>query len=585
MPEITPKKADRIYIGSNIITVDDANSNVEAVAISGGTIVFVGSKAEAESQWKGDQTEIRTLEGEETLLPGFIDPHSHFSGVGLQRVMADLLYPPDGTCENLDQILDALRSWESKYPDSDWIYGFGYDDSLIGKHPTKEDLDKVSTTKPVVAVHQSFHIGSVNSKGLEILGFTDDFAPSDINPEYILKDKDGHLTGVLLETAINAANLKAQDGLKTSFEYVLGEAVSACLKYGFTTVQEGGAAKASQLGIEAVAKTGAIPLDVVIYGATAEALKYVKDDDPDASSYIQVSQTYKNHIRTAGVKMYLDGSPQGRTAWLSKPYTTPPDGKSPIYRGVSTFSDDQVYAQMKLAYKNGWQLLTHVNGDAAIDQYLISAAAMNDGKSIGDHRFVSVHSQITREDQMDTYKELGIIPSFFSMHTYYWGDWYKGTVLGNRYSNISPAQWALARGLKYTSHHDAPVAYPNSFAILYGQVARKSRTGQVIGPDQRVSMLDAIKSITINAAHQYFEEDSKGSITVGKLADLVILNKNPLKAESLKPLMGDFEVKETIKEGKVVYPESGIKTFSQASPEQLKAEKKVWSSTNWSCSC
>ncbi|EFC81175.1 Amidohydrolase 3 [Parafrankia sp. EUN1f] len=209
--------------------------------------------------------------------------------------------------------------------------------------------------------------------------------------------------------------------------------------------------------------------------------------------------------------MFLDGSPQGRTAWLTRPYHTPPPGTGADYAGYPVISDDVAERQVRAGFERGWQVLAHVNGDAAIDQFITAIRTATTALGAADRRTVAIHSQTARADQLDAFVELGIIPSFFSMHTYYWGDWYRTTVLGEeRAENISPARWALDRQLPYTSHHDAPVALPNSIAILASQVTRVTRSNHTLGAHQRVSALDAVKAITINAAHQYFERDTKG---------------------------------------------------------------------------
>jgi len=190
--------------------------------------------------------------------------------------------------------------------------------------------------------------------------------------------------------------------------------------------------------------------------------------------------------------------------------------------------------------------------DAAMDQMIRAARAATEKYGPADRRTVGIHSQTIRPDQLDAYKELGIIPSFFGMHTFYWGDWHRDSVLGpERAAFISPAKAALDRGIIFTQHHDAPVALPSSIAILATQVNRITRSGKVLGPDQRVGTFDALRSITVNAAYQYFEEDRKGTIEEGKLADFVILDKNPLKVEP--EALWDLQVLETIKEGETVY--------------------------------
>ena len=215
-------------------------------------------------------------------------------------------------------------------------------------------------------------------------------------------------------------------------------------------------------------------------------------------------------------------------------------------------TDDEANAFVEEAFRKGWQIHVHCNGDAAADQFIRAVRLATAKHGPGDRRPVMIHAQTVREDQLDAMKELGIIPSFFGMHTYYWGDWHRDSVLGpERASRISPAASALKRGMPFTQHHDAPVALPSSIMVLFSQVNRVTRSGQVLGPEQRVSAMDAIKSITINAAYQYFEERTKGSLEPGKLADLVILDQNPLAVDPLA--IKDIKVVETIKDGRTIY--------------------------------
>jgi hypothetical protein len=264
------------------------------------------------------------------------------------------------------------------------------------------------------------------------------------------------------------------------------------------------------------------------------------------------SRSYAQHFRIGGAKVTLDGSPQGKTAWLTKPYFKVPEGQAPDYRGYAQFKDNQTNGFVDLAFKNGWQLLAHVNGDAATDQ-LITAVRLAEKKyGMADRRTVAIHAQTARLDQVEAFKELGIIPSFFPMHTFYWGDWHRDSVLGpQRAVNISPTGWAIERGMIFTSHHDAPVAMPDPMRVLSATVTRVTRSGQVLGPEHRTTPLVALKAHTLWSAYQHFEEKSKGSIEVGKLADFAVLDGNPLTIDPMK--IADIKVIETIKEGKTVY--------------------------------
>jgi predicted amidohydrolase YtcJ len=270
------------------------------------------------------------------------------------------------------------------------------------------------------------------------------------------------------------------------------------------------------------------------------------------------ASTYTDHFRIGGVKLTLDGSPQGKTAWLTQPYFKPPEGREEGYAGYGVVADDEVVRVYTSAFENHWQILTHANGDAAIDQ-LISGMRVAGRKVPGtDRRPVLIHGQTLREDQVDALEELGVFPSLFPMHTFYWGDWYRESVLGPaRAENISPTGWLVQRGMMFTSHHDAPVALPSSIRVLSATVNRMTRSGYVLGPQHRVEPIVALKALTSWAAYQYFEEKTKGSIEVGKLADFVILSENPLTVGPAK--LGGLKVVETIKEGHSVFraPDAG----------------------------
>jgi predicted amidohydrolase YtcJ len=266
-----------------------------------------------------------------------------------------------------------------------------------------------------------------------------------------------------------------------------------------------------------------------------------------------VAKTYANHLRVAGAKLTIDGSPQGFTAWRDRPYYAPVGNYPPGYLGYAAASNEQVIDGINWAYANGIQIITHANGEAAIDLLIasIEKARANHGAT-ADRRSVLIHGQFAREDQIDSLKRLEVIPSLFPMHTYYWGDWHRDHTVGPaRADNISPTGWALKRGMKFTSHHDAPVAFPDSMRVLDATVTRRSRSGDIIGPDQRVDVITALKAMTIWPAYQHFEEGNKGSIEVGKLADLLILSADPTAVEPEN--LDQLKVVETIKEGETVF--------------------------------
>jgi predicted amidohydrolase YtcJ len=265
-----------------------------------------------------------------------------------------------------------------------------------------------------------------------------------------------------------------------------------------------------------------------------------------------VGQKYQNHLRIGGVKLVLDGSPQGKTAWLTKPYFKVPEGQKEDYNGYASMPDADANRYIAQAYANRWQIITHTNGDAAIDQLLAGIALAKKKYPSTNITPVMIHGQTLRADQIPELKKLGVFPSVFPMHTFYWGDWHRDSVLGpERAANISPTKWLQDAKIPFSSHHDAPVANPDMMRVLSATVNRTTRSGQVLGPDQRVEPVVGLKSISLWPAMQYGEGKSKGSIEVGKLADFVVLSDNPTTMDRLK--ISDVKVLKTIKEGKTIY--------------------------------
>lgn len=534
-----------MYFGGDILTMEgEAPSYVEAVVVRSGQIEFAGEASEA-MQKAGKGHRMVNLKGN-TLLPGFIDGHCHFMGFGAQAIGANLLAYPDGNANNIRGVIDALKEF-AQGPDSDrvgWIYGMGYDDSVLeeGRHPTRDDLDKVSTDFPVMAVHISGHFAAVNSKGLEVIGY--DASTPDPEGGIIRRYPDSsEPNGVLEELAAIPFMIKLLNPSdKVNREYFMDRAQDLATSFGYTTAQEGRAFSTTHEALVEYAAEGRLEIDVVSYIDYAN-----KSIIADA-----ISKDYVNGYRMGGMKITLDGSPQGRTAWATLPYLIPPDGQAEGYNGYPAIPNDTTVAALYAeAMENDWQVLTHTNGDAAIDQMIRTLSpAINDHPE-KDHRYVMIHGQFARQNQLDSLERLKIFPSFFAMHTYYWGDWYDQIIGEDRAQRISPTRSALDRGMILTSHTDAPVALPNPINAMHISVNRKSRSGKVMGPEERLTPYEALQAFTIWSAYQHFEEDRKGSITPGKLADLVILGANPLKVDPEG--IRDIEVLETIKEGETVF--------------------------------
>ena len=538
--------ADSIYFNGSVITLDANESVVEAIAIMNGKILATGDSGDI-LQMSDPNTRRVDLRGA-TIVPGFVDAHSHLSGVSIQAVTSNLLPAPDGPVNNIAALQQTLRDFmavSSMVKDHGVVVGFNYDNAQLeeGRHPNRHDLDAVSTDMPIVITHQSGHLGVYNSKALEMFGIT---AESEDPPGGVIVRETGGTqpNGVLEENAHFAAIYKMIPPSLVSEN--LAAAEMKYLSNGFTTIQDG---KTDQATLGLMAKHAAAAgfiADVVAYADVAAMSDYSMLKGP------LHSKGYSNNFRIGGVKLTFDGSPQGKTAWFTKPYLVPPLGQDNGYLGYPAFSDEDALKWFSLAYENNWQMLTHTNGDAAIDQLIDIARQAAEDFPKDDRRTVMIHGQFLRADQIVEIRRLGIFPSLYPMHTFYWGDWHRDSVAGaERAENISPTGWMLGNDIKFSIHSDAPVTFPNSMRLLDSAVNRTTRSGKVLGKAQRLRPMDALKAMTIWPAYQHFEESTKGSLEVGKLADFVILDQNPLTIAPTK--LHQINILETIKDGVSVY--------------------------------
>ncbi|MBO3098608.1 amidohydrolase [Gelidibacter pelagius] len=535
------------YNGDIITMASDQAEYAEAVVEENGKIVFVGSQKDAESKY--ENAKKIDLNGK-TLLPGFIDPHSHFGMVSNTMGQVDLNPQPVGTVVNIEDILKKLETFkeERNIPDGEWIFGWGYDDGELAekRHPTKRDIDKVLPNNPVYLQHTSGHMGVANTLALEKLNVNSESkSPEGGNIERFPNSKEP--TGLVQETAMypfvgNMLEILAKDQatyFDTTQEYYASN--------GITTAQDGMTDRNTIRFFQSQADAGKLNIDLVSLAGYAELDSNVKDSTLHFKNY-------KNGFKVQGTKIVADGSPQGKTAFFTEPFLTEVPGCQVDCRGLPSLTQETINTLFLIAYENENQLFIHCNGDATVD--MIIEAHENACKQLNqaldkDRRTIIIHAQFARPDQLKTFVKYNMEPSFFTNHAFFWGDVHVENLGKERAHFLSPMVSAKKLGLKPTNHSDATVTPIDPLFTIWSAVNRVSRSGAVIGDAERTTPYLAIQAITSNAAYEYFEEDLKGSLSEGKLADFVILDKNPLKVEPMD--IKNIQVLETIKEGKTVF--------------------------------
>jgi len=539
--------ADTIYTGGDIVTVNDAKPSVEAIAVRDGKIVAVGARAGIEKALKGKATTVVDLAGK-TLLPSFIDPHSHYFSSLTVANQVNVYAPPAGPAKDIATIVSVLKKFrdERNIPKGELIQAYGYDENAMpnGVGLTRDDLDVEFPDNPVMVNHVSMHGAVFNSAAMEKYGIS---AATKTPPGGVILRRPGSQEplGLVMESAYMpiAASLPPPNAQQEIEWTRAGQMLYAAA--GITTAHEGATVKPSLEAMQRAAAAGANIIDVIAFPFIYDFDKILADNP------VETWGKYNNRLKLGGGKITIDGSPQGRTAFFTTPYLTGGPGGQENWKGEPGFTQDQVNAFAKKLYDLGIPLNMHANGDAAIEMLLRAHEYAAAGNLDKDRRTTVIHSQFVRADQLEKYAAYKLIPSFYTEHAYYFGD----THVLNRGKEqayfLSPMRAAIDKGIRPTNHTDFVVAPLDQMFVMWTAVNRISRGGEVIGADQRITALEALKAITINAAYQYREEMSKGTLEIGKLADLVILDKNPLTVDPMA--IKDIKVVETIKEGKTIY--------------------------------
>ncbi len=515
-----------LYFGGPIVTLEEPQY-AQALVERGGRIAYVGNREEAE-RLAGPGARRVDLEGR-ALLPAFVDPHSHLLACAYARLQVPL-----GECAGWGEIADRLSRHvqERGIQPGEWVKGTGYDQNALaeGAAPDRFCLDRACPHNPVVIQHASGHAGVFNTLALERLGALD----GDCGLE---RDGQGELTGRGEENPfLDLLGRIPMDGLEDVLRAFQG-AQEEYASHGITTAQEGLLQPVMAPVYQEILRRGLLYLDVNAYVPPA-------DYDRLRGQFAQGVSASPGTFQVAGMKIFLDGSPQGGTAWVREPYA---GGGC----GTSTMTDGQVLSAFRQALDRDAQLLAHCNGDRAAEQYLtlLAQAEREAGKKLC--RPVMIHAQLLGLDQLERVKALGVIPSFFVAHVYHWGEIHVKNFGLDRAGRISPAGSALARGIPFTFHQDSPVIPPDMLETIWCACVRRTKAGRVLGAEERVPVEAALRAVTQNAALQYGLENELGTLRPGRRADFVLLSGDPLRTppEELKKL----QVERTIQRGRTIW--------------------------------
>lgn len=559
----TDTAAKTLYYNGTILTMrGDEPETVQAVLTEGGRIIAAGAFETLKMLALQDAASpealcLRDLKGQ-TMLPAFLDPHSHITAVA--RALSFAALQEADSFGHLLDILEAYKKMNGLKP-GQWIVGTGYDHNRMkeGRHPDRFVLDQRFPDYPVLITHTSGHMGVANSMALQAMGIT--AATPDPEGGRIGRAAgigaagtestgagssgtglQGEPNGYLEETAFTGCGSVIPEPDLDQLCRQLAMAEQIYLEQGITTAQDGRTGPEEWRILSDAAKRKLLHVDIVAYAEMKDSRGLLRENPEYADGY-------RNHLRLGGYKIFLDGSPQGRTAWMTEPY----EGGQKDYCGYPIYRDEEVKEFFAEALREGRQLLVHCNGDAAAQQMIDACrnAAEETGCSPDGIRPVMIHAQLVRRDQLKEMAELSMTASFFTAHTYYWGDIHRKNFGDGRALKISPARSAMEYGVNVTFHQDSPVILPNMLETIWCAVNRTSREGKNMGLLERVTPFEALKAVTINAAYQYGEEQEKGTIEPGKRADFVLLDRNPLTAEEWS--IREIRVQETIKDGKTLY--------------------------------
>lgn len=521
--------ADLILYNGNVFTVSDKLARAQAIAISGGRFLAVGSNDEI-STLATPLTRKVDL-GWKTVLPGFNDAHSHPCGSGvehLRMVACDK--------DSIEAIQSALRERGQNTPAGQWVLGFLYDDGKTPRPIHRSDLDAAVPDHPVMIRHRGGHTVFVNSLALRTAGVTDN-TPDPPGGRFE-HDSSGHLTGFVADAATDAfGRLIAEKA--SHDDYRKGAALISKMyaAKGITSVCDADGSPDELQGYQDARDAGELRFRVYCHIGSHFVDRYIA-----AGIHTGLGDEF---VRIGAVKQYADGSISERTAWLSQPYIGIPN-----YSGLQTSTREQLLDTARKVHAAGWQLATHANGDLAIDRILSVYEQVQQEMPRRDPRFRIEHCTLLNDSLIQRMRALSVIPVPFSCYVYFHGDvmHFYGEP---RTHNMFPMRTFLDAGLRPPDSSDYTASPFDPMMWMQSEVTRTDYKGNVWGANQRITVEEAIRCGTVNGAYASFEENEKGSIEPGKLADLVVLGQDPFKTDPSSLLK--IPVERTLLAGKWSY--------------------------------
>jgi predicted amidohydrolase YtcJ len=528
--------ADLIIFNGKIITMDENDRHVEAVAVNFNRILSVG-KTEEVMKVRGAGTRIIDLK-KRTLIPGLIDSHSHMIASGIARLLYVDLSEEAGITSITD-LQTKLRERAEKTPEGEWIFGYQEDDAKLEekRHPTRWELDKVSRVHPILVTTVGGHFWITNSKALEIANVTKD-TPDPIGGKFDRDPLTGELTGGIHEKALDL--IRAEEDPPITREIAVKGAyqiLKECTAYGLTCIYDTVDPTHIRAALD-LKNQDILPIRI--------RMDMIIDNFEDLNKTGIYRGFGDDWLRLCGLKYFFDGAISARTAAVSEPYLNKPD-----FYGVMATTREIATEVLSDAYMKGYRISAHANGDRAIALYLDIMEELQAKYPRKDPRNRDIHCTVVNPELVSRIKDLGILPTIFGPYPFYHGDKLLPAFGEKRLEWMFAARSFLDEGVMLSAHSDHPCAPHPPLMAIHSLVNRKTKSGKPIGSTQKITVQEALRLYTINAAYHSFDENHLGSIEVGKLADFVVLGKDILNVDPSEII--DIPIEMTIIGGEIVY--------------------------------